>query len=124
MFHPVDLCGIQKALHVFTQAKDGWPSLGRITAYSFKNTGTIVKDMRHDVDTRVVPIDELAIVPNDVRDSRGAHVFRLTIFNKHRFTPFETSEAAGRIARLPERKSAFCHVNLANPDCTGQGTIA
>jgi hypothetical protein len=94
MFHSVDLGRIQKALHVFTQAKDGWSTFRGITPDALEDTGTVVKDMRHHVHARVIPGDKLAIVPNYITNSRRANVFRLAVFWEHVLYSFRKSISA------------------------------
>src|SRR5713226_4855735 len=39
--------------------------------------------MRHHVHTRVIPLYELSIMPNDVANARSSYIFRFAIFCKH-----------------------------------------
>src|SRR3977135_3423606 len=94
MIHSIDLGRIQKPLHVFPESKDGGAALRGVTPDTFKNAGTIMKNMRHHVHARVVPFDEFAVMPHDVANSRSAYVFRFAIFCKHVFDSFGKSARA------------------------------
>jgi hypothetical protein len=104
MVHPVDLCRIQKALHVFAESKDGWATFGGITPDAFEDAGAVMKNVRHHVHARVVPLDKLSIMPDDVTNSWSTHVFHLAIFWKHILTPSGKSDRAKKGARVPHVK--------------------
>ena len=68
---------------MFLQAKDGGPALGFVTAYTFKDAGTVMDHVRHHMHARVIPLYELAITPDITCDSRFLYVFRLAVFREH-----------------------------------------
>ena len=79
MIHAIDLRRIQKTLHVFAQTEDRRAAFGRITPDAFKNAGAVMQNVRHHVHARVVPFDELAVMPDHVTNARSAHVFSLSL---------------------------------------------
>src|SRR5882762_767085 len=83
MIHAIDFRGVQKALHVFAETKNRRPFFGCVTPDAFKDTGTVVQNMRHHMHARVVPFDELAVVPDYVADARSGHVFSFAAGWKH-----------------------------------------
>src|ERR1700722_41111 len=60
----VNLGGIDKALHVFAGAEDCRAGGQLVATNAFEDRRAVVNDVRHHVDGRVVPIDELAVMPN------------------------------------------------------------
>ena len=56
-FHPINLCGIDQALHVFAEAEDGGALLGVVAANAFENGGAVADDVGKDVKGGVVPLD-------------------------------------------------------------------
>ena len=62
--HAVDLGGIEQALHVFVGAENRRAAGQLVAANAFKDRRAVVDDVRHHVDGRVVPVDELAVVPD------------------------------------------------------------
>jgi len=42
-----------------------------------------VQNVRHNVHPRVVPLDKLSVVPNDVANAGRLYVFRFAIFREH-----------------------------------------
>jgi hypothetical protein len=85
MVHAINLGGIQKPLHVLFQAEDRRPTLRVVASDTFEDARTVVENMRHHMHARVVPLNELAIMPNDIANAWSAHVFSLAIFWKHFF---------------------------------------
>jgi hypothetical protein len=77
--HPVDLGGVEEALHVFSETKDGWSLFGVITTDPFKNAGAVVQYVRHHVHLRIVPFDKFTVVPNCVADAWCLDVFNLAV---------------------------------------------
>ncbi len=78
--HAVDLCGVEKTLHMFAQTEDCGSLLGRITPDAFEDAGSVVQHVRHHMHPRVLPLDKLAVVPNGVDDARCLDVFNLAVF--------------------------------------------
>jgi hypothetical protein len=99
VIHAVDLCGIDKSLQMFSQSKDGWALFGRITPDAFKDAGTVMKDMGHNVHSRIFPTDKLSVVPHNVANARGRYIFVLATFWEHIFAP-STNEIQ-KLDRLP-----------------------
>ena len=64
--HAVDLGGVDQPLHVFVGAENRRAAGQFVAADAFKDRRAVVHDVRHHVDGRVVPIDELAVVPDFV----------------------------------------------------------
>jgi hypothetical protein len=80
MVHPVNLGGVKKTLHVFAQAEHSGTLLGGVTSDALKDTGAVMKHVRHYMHLRVVPLDEFAIMPNDVANTWCLYVFYFAIF--------------------------------------------
>src|SRR4029078_13393286 len=78
--HAINLRGVQESLHVFAETKDGWSLLGGVTTDSFKDARTVVQDMRHHVHARVVPLDKLAVMPNNVAYSWCLNILGVAVF--------------------------------------------
>src|SRR3954462_2585099 len=83
MLHAVDFRRVEKALYVLAQAEDGGPTFGLVTADAFEDARPVVQDVRHDVDPRVVPFDELAVVPDLLTNRRGLHVLLPRVVVEH-----------------------------------------
>ena len=73
--HAVDLCGIDQPLHMLREAKHGRSATRLIAANALENARAIIDDVRHHMDAGVVPINELAILPNLRRDLHRFHIF-------------------------------------------------
>ena len=71
MIHAIDFRRIQKTLHVFAQTEDRRATLGRVTPDPFKNARSVVQNMRHHMHARIIPFDELAVVPDNVTNAAG-----------------------------------------------------
>ena len=54
---------------------------------ALKDARAVVQNVRHHVHARVVPLDELAIVPDDVANAWSCYVFRFASFENMLFTP-------------------------------------
>ena len=65
---------------VFFQAKDGWALLGGVSSDAFKNTRTVVQHVRHHVHPRIVPVDELAVMPHNVADAGCFDILDVAVF--------------------------------------------
>ena len=83
VIHAIDFGGIQETLHVFAQAKNRRPAFRRITTNAFENARPIMQNVRHHVHARVIPFDELAVVPHHVANARSCHVCCLATAWKH-----------------------------------------
>src|SRR5581483_3142827 len=60
----VNLGGVQQTLNMFTGAEDGGSGRQSVTADALEHGGAVVHHMGHDVELRVIPGDELAVVPD------------------------------------------------------------
>src|SRR5438034_10166628 len=56
------------------EPKNGRAFDGVVTPNAFKNTRSVVYDVRHYMNARVVPIDDLAVFPNLWRDFHGRDI--------------------------------------------------
>jgi hypothetical protein len=83
VIHPVDLGGIEQALHVFPQSKDGRASPGGVTTDALEDARTIMEHVRHDVHARLIPLDEFSVVPDFLNNRRGHYVFNFAVFGEH-----------------------------------------
>src|SRR5208282_6825131 len=70
-FHAIDVGGIEKALHVFAIAENRGALWRAVTADSLEDGGAVADDVSEDVNLRIVPIDELAVVPNLIGFGEG-----------------------------------------------------
>src|SRR5207249_4750540 len=62
--HAVYFRGVDKALHVLTEAEDRGALLGFVAADAFEDRGAVAYDVRKDVQFSVVPVDPLSVVPD------------------------------------------------------------
>src|ERR1043165_8497034 len=83
MLHPVNLRRVEEALHVLAQAEDGGAAPRLVAAYALEDRRAVVQDVRHHVHARVVPIDELALVPDLMHDGRRLHVLLPRVVVEH-----------------------------------------
>src|ERR1700722_8781557 len=60
----VDLGGVEQPLHVLVGAENRRPGRQFVTADAFEDRRAVMHDMRHHVDGCVVPVNQLAIVPD------------------------------------------------------------
>ena len=63
-FHAVNVGGVQQALDVFAQPKNGDALRRVVGADTFEDGGAVANDMREDVNLGVVPGDEFSVVPD------------------------------------------------------------
>ena len=70
--HAIDLRGVDQARHVLRQAEDSGAVRLGVAADTLEDRRAVVDHMRHDVDLRLVPGDELSVVP-DVSGSLQGH---------------------------------------------------
>src|SRR5262245_18746812 len=117
---------------MFSESKDGWPAFSRITPNAFKDTGTIMKDMGHNVNSRIFPTDKLAVVPYNIANARSSYVFRLAAFWEHIHSLLQLIRLRNwTVGRFPEsknfstyRKLRFGALILPNYSrVSGHGTI-
>jgi hypothetical protein len=60
-----ELAGVEQALDVLAEAKDGRHPVGALVGPDpLEGAETVVERVREDVDLRVVPIDELSVHPD------------------------------------------------------------
>src|SRR5262245_56319840 len=81
--HAIDLCRVQKTLHVLAQPEDRRAAFGGVTTDAFKNARAVMHHVRHDVYARVIPLNELAIMPTHVTNAWSGYVLRLAASLKH-----------------------------------------
>src|SRR5882762_9103131 len=62
--HPIDLGGVDQALHMLAQPEDGRALLGFVAANAFKDRGAVADDMGEYVECGVIPVDEFSVVPD------------------------------------------------------------
>src|SRR5580693_4696227 len=62
--HAVDVGGIQEALHVLFEAENAGTLLRFVAADAFEDGGAVADHVRENVNFGVVPVDELAVVPD------------------------------------------------------------
>src|ERR1700681_1531506 len=67
----VNAGGVDEALHVFGGAENRGAGRQRVTTNALKHRRAVVHNVRHHVEGRVVPGDELAVVPDFVRLLNG-----------------------------------------------------
>src|ERR1700751_1659662 len=60
----INLRRIQQALRMFLGAENRRAARGRVAAHALNHRRAVVDDVRHHVDGRVVPANELAVVPD------------------------------------------------------------
>jgi hypothetical protein len=68
---------------VLAQAVDCRAALRRVAADTFKDARTVMDDVRHDMHARVVPFDELAVVPDFGSDTYSLDILFRRVFGKH-----------------------------------------
>src|SRR5579864_406374 len=60
----VDLGRVEQPLHVFVGSENGWAAGQFVAANAFEDRRAVMDDVRHHMNGGVVPVDELAIVPD------------------------------------------------------------
>src|ERR1044072_6706613 len=121
MFHPVNLRRVEEALHVLAQAEDGGAAPRLVAAYALEDGRAVVEDVRHDGDARVVPRDELAVVPDLLHDGRRLHVLLPHVVVEHilscSFRPGYTAAHDFRGCLCGARREAELKVGSYLPYC-------
>ena len=64
--HPIDLARIGEATHVVLKAEYLRAFGGRVAADSLEDARAVVQPVREDVDVRLVPGDELSVLPDEL----------------------------------------------------------
>ena len=62
--HPVDLGGIHQALNVLLQTEDAGTLGGIVGADPFKHRGAVMQGVGHDVNLRLVPLNQFTVKPD------------------------------------------------------------
>ena len=65
--HVVELGRLEEAVEMIGVAEDGRADLGVVAAHALEDAGAVVQAVREYVDLRVLPVDELAVHPDEVR---------------------------------------------------------
>jgi hypothetical protein len=53
---------------------------GGVTPDAFKNTGAVVQHVRHHMNSRIVPFDKFAVMPDNVADAWCFDIFHVAVF--------------------------------------------
>src|SRR5262249_25793751 len=65
-FHPVDFRGVDQPLHVLVSSENCRATGLLVATDSLKHRGAVVHNVGHYMDLRVLPANELPVVPNVV----------------------------------------------------------
>ena len=80
MIHSINFGGITESLHMFGKTEDRRTFRRLITADAFKNARPVIDDVRHHVNSCIIPVNKFAVAPDFGRD-----LFRINIFCCHKF---------------------------------------
>lgn len=64
--HPVDAAGIGESPHVVVKPEDRRPGRRGITTHALEHARSVVDDVTHHMDGRILPVQELSVAPDPV----------------------------------------------------------
>src|SRR5579864_1096401 len=101
----VDLGGVEQPLHVFVGSENGWAAGQFIAANAFEDRRAVMDDVRHYMNGRIVPVDELPVVPDLLGLlNRHAHSLKVAALLNNYIRGMQGIGRVGRDAFVPSRR--------------------